>query len=124
MKRTTVTIVLPVLALVGSKAWWATQLVDAGITQSYQGVSTEHYTEAQNQTLRLLPLVSRPGVTRAEILTTARLPGTADDSFEKDGFVWAGRIGLRFDAQGRLIDAAPSWSNGVSPAPSGRAPGS
>lgn len=109
MNRTKVTIVLLVLALVGSNAWWATRLVDAGITQTYTGVSLEDHKQALKQTLRLLPLVARPGVTRAEILAAARLPGTEDDSFEKDGFVWVGRIGLKFDAQGRLVEAAPAW---------------
>jgi hypothetical protein len=72
MNRTKVAIVLLVLALIGSNAWWATRLVDAGVTQTYMGVTLENQKQALTQTLTLLPLVARPGVTRTEILPPVR----------------------------------------------------
>lgn len=61
------------------------------------------------QALTLLPVVARPGKSREEIIEAARPPGSAADAFEKDGFVWVGSIGLKFDAQGQLVEAKRAW---------------
>lgn len=93
------------LALVASNAWWAYRLVDAGITQTYMRGTIDDTAEALRQTLALLPVVARPGISKAEVIAVARLPGNATEPFEKEGFVWVGQLGLRFDDQGILIKA-------------------
>ena len=65
--------------------------------------------EALAQTLALLPVVARPGVTRDEIVAVAR--GSDDfEPFEKQGFRGGGQIGLRFDDQDRLVEVQRAWS--------------
>ena len=103
-------IALLVAALLGSNLWWAFRLVDAGVTQTYTGVSLDDNKRALAQTLALLPVVARPGVSRAAVLAEARSAGPSADSFEKDGFVWVGSIGLKFNEQGQLIEASRAWS--------------
>ena len=39
----------------------------------------------------------------------ARLPGDTFEPFEKDGFVWIGRIGLKFNDRGQLIEVSRAW---------------
>lgn len=51
----------------------------------------------------------RPGISREESLAAARLQGDAVDAFEKHGFIWVGKIGLKFDAHGQLVAAARAW---------------
>ena len=106
MGKAKITIIVLAIALVASNAWWTIQLVDVGITQTYTGVTLDYYDEALNQTLVLLPVVARQGVTRDEILAAA---GDTVDAFEKDGFTWIGRVGLKFDDQGRLVEAMKAW---------------
>jgi hypothetical protein len=55
-------------------------------------------------------VVARAGVSQPEIIAAARLAGPQVEPFEKDGFLWVGKIGLRFDAQGRLVEVARAWS--------------
>jgi hypothetical protein len=31
------------------------------------------------------------------------------EPFEKDGFVWVGSLGLKFDESGRVVEAVPAW---------------
>ncbi len=103
------TIVLLVIALVGSNAWWAYRTLDASVTQSYIGASLDDNKQALTQTLALLPVAARAGVSRSEILAAARLPGSEDEPYEKDGFVWVGKIGLKFHEQGQLTEATRAW---------------
>ena len=109
MSWTKLAIALLVVALVGSNAWWAYRALDAGVTQTYLGVSLDDNKQALAQTLKLLPVVARAGVSRAHIVAGASLPGDHDEPFEKDGFVWVGKIGLKFNEQGQLVEAARAW---------------
>lgn len=100
---------LLLLALVLSNAWWAVQMVDASITHTYAEDSRVHAERALSQSLAILPLVAR-GADRESVLATASSAhGTAAEAFEKEGYVWVGELGLRFDAQGRLVAVAKGW---------------
>ena len=109
MGKAKITIIVLAVALLLSNGWWAYCLLDAGVTQTYMGVNLDDHKEALTQSLTLLPIVARRGVTQKEIQAAARLPGDTLDSFEKDGFVWIGKIGLKFDAQGQLVAARRAW---------------
>ena len=110
MGRPTPTHLALLAALVLSNGAWAFALLDAGVTQTYMAASLDDHAGALQQALALLPVVARPGVGRAEILAAARSPGGISEPFDKDGFTWIGHIGLQFDADGRLVAAAPAWS--------------
>ncbi|HEU5322112.1 MAG TPA: hypothetical protein VFX28_15015 [Methylomirabilota bacterium] len=110
MSRPKAAIVVLVLALAGSNLWWLYALVDAGVTRTYMEAAFEEHRQALDQTLALLPVVARKSVSRADVISAARLPGLEIAPFEKDGFVWVGRIGLKFDETGRLVEASRAWS--------------
>ena len=105
MNRSRITIALLVAALVASNAWWAYRVLDAGISQTYMRASFDSTNELLTQTLAVLPVVAKPSASAAEILKAARVPGDSVDPYEKDGFVWVGQLGLKFDKDGRFVRA-------------------
>jgi hypothetical protein len=74
--------------------------------------SFESTVELLNQTLALLPVAAKPGVSRDEMIAAARSKGESAAPFEKDDYVWVGQLGLRFNEQGRFVKATTSLSLG------------
>lgn len=105
MRQHRITIAVLLVGLILSNGWWASRLFDAGLTHTYAQASMGTTAEAFAQTLAILPVVARPGATRNDVVIAARVPGDPVEPFEKEGRVWVGRLGLRFDEQGRFIDA-------------------
>ncbi len=110
MTRSKGAIVLLAVTLVVSNLWWAYRLLDTGVTQTYIGVALDDNKQALAQTLALLPVVARPGVSRSEVLAAARPAEPSAAPFEKDGFVWVGSIGLKFNERGQLVEVSRAWS--------------
>jgi hypothetical protein len=104
LKRTTVAIGALVMALVGTNAAWTYLIIDRSITQSYTSQAFEETNAALNQALVLLPLTAKKGATRAELIAAVQATEPKVTSFEKDGFVSVGRLGLKFDDRDRLIE--------------------
>jgi hypothetical protein len=109
MSKAKITIIALVITLFASNAWWAYRLLDAGVTQTYMSVSLTDNSQALSQTLAILPVVARPDVSRSEVISAAKQASNDTDSFEKDGFIWVGKIGLRFNDNGQLVEAQKSW---------------
>ena len=109
MTRTTVAIVLLSTALILSNALWAYHSLDAGVTATYQEMSLEQNRQALAQVIAVAKESSRPGHSRASIVAAARVPDVPSGALEKDGFLWIGQIGLRFDANDQLLDVRRSW---------------
>lgn len=105
----TLAIVLLGVVLVGSNVWWAMRAIDTGLAMTYREVSFDAHRKALKQTITLLPVVARCGASRVEVMAAAALPNEPFVSFEKDGFVWIGRIGLKFDDDHRLVEVAGGW---------------
>lgn len=110
MTRTKGALVLLVVALIASNAWWGYRVLDAGVSLTYLGVSLDDNREALAQTLALLPVVAKAGVSRAEVVAAAGGADPSAQAFEKDGFLWVGKIGLKFNEQGRLVEVSRAWS--------------
>jgi hypothetical protein len=110
MKKPTAMIALLALALVSTNAWWAHETLDAGVSSSYQGVSLEEHRQALSQALAIINVAALANATRGQVIAAARNGGPPSEPFEKDGYLWVGRLGLRFDRSGKLIEAVPSWS--------------
>ena len=108
MKRSVLVIAALAVALIGSNAWWAYRILDAGVSATYREVSLEDHRTALAQLLAIVPAAVRPGATRAEILEAARRDSKREP-FEKDGYVWVGRLGLKFDGSGHLVEVVPAW---------------
>ena len=98
-----------ILVLVTSNLWWMFQLFDAGVTATYMGHSLEANKKALSQTIKILPIVADRNADREQIISAARLADDTSEPFEKDGLIWVGMIGLKFDKQDKLISVERAW---------------
>ncbi|PPE73906.1 hypothetical protein C3942_10930 [Solimonas fluminis] len=105
MRRPTI-----IILLLGSNAWWAARLLDAGISYAYRGDSLQQTTEALRQSLAIIRAAVPPEATRESVLAAAAAAAPGAHPFEKEGYVWVGSLGLRFAENGRLAQAVPAWS--------------
>lgn len=92
-----------IAALIGSNAWWAYQAIDAGITRSYTEISAAETRQALAQTRALVRAMAKGSYTRQTLIEAARQPVPESEPFEKEGFVWIGQLGLKFDAAGTFL---------------------
>ena len=109
MKRSTLIILVLAFTLLASNSWWIYQSIDAAVTAGYREASWQDNHDALAQALAILPVAARTTSTRAQVLDAAKKAANDPDSFEKDGFVWIGKLGLKFDNNDRLIEVSPAW---------------
>ena len=97
--------------LIFSNLWWFYVLLDSGVSYTYLKQSYEEHKEAMEQSMALLPVVAKPRYSREEVLAAAReKSGPAEPIvFEKEGYVWIGSIGIKFDESGAVLDVKPNW---------------
>lgn len=110
MARSTRVIVVLVALLVVTNGWWAYKVLDSGITYTYIRASLESNEEALAQSLAVIEAATQVDATRQSIVQAARTAGRNSEPFEKDGYVWVGSIGLRFDSTGHLVKVSRAWS--------------
>lgn len=108
MKRTTVTIALLVALLLGSNLLWFYTVLDGAVASTHRQQAYEDAQNAARQTLAVLTEVAAGNASRQRVIDAAVRAHPDAEPFEKDGFVWVGGIGLRFAADGRLVEAVPS----------------
>ena len=104
MQRSTKILSAVIVLLVASNLWSAYKVVDGGITLTYQRASLDDATIALRQTMAILPVVAANPGDRAAILSGAQRSADGSQSFEKEGFIWVGRIGLKFGLDGKLLE--------------------
>lgn len=104
MKKSTIAISALAGALVASNVWWAYQLLDVGLSYTYQGVSLEESQQALTQTLAVIEVMSSGDASRDRIVAAADKAWSSGEPFEKDGYLWVGRLGLRFSDNGGLVE--------------------
>lgn len=105
MRKQTIAIIALSITLLTTNAWWAYNAIDFGITHTYAMQTCEEDAQALKQALTILPLVATHSSSPSDIISAARL-WHDEQPFEKEGFTWVGRIGLRFDTQGRLAEVS------------------
>ncbi len=105
MKRSTIAILGLSVLLVASNVFWVYAFIDASVTYTYLQNSFENARGTALQALALLPEVARSSATRESAIEAARRVQPDSEPFEKEGFVWVGDIGLRFDSAGTLVEA-------------------
>src|SRR5688500_8731907 len=110
IRRSTVAIILLAVALVASNMWWAYAAVDSAVTSTYSEQALQEHREALAELIAVVPAVCDPSATRESILAAARSSAKDSQEFEKEGFVWVGRLGYRFGEDGRLREVRTSWS--------------
>ncbi|HEX6592904.1 MAG TPA: hypothetical protein VF050_12985 [Moraxellaceae bacterium] len=80
--------------------------VDCGISLTYLDDSATHSGMALQQTRAILPLVAK-GAERQAIVQAVQATQTAPVApFEKDGYLWVGELGLKFDQDGHFLELA------------------
>jgi hypothetical protein len=105
MKKSTTIIIILSIALIASNAWWAYKMLDFGVSYTYQGVSLEESSQALSQSLAIIKASAAPDASRDSIIKAAEKAWSGSEPFQKEGYLWVGRLGLRFSEQGRLIEA-------------------
>jgi hypothetical protein len=105
MRRTTIAISLLAITLVVTNAWWAYRLLDAGVSYTYQGASLEENQQALSQALAIIKVLGTNNASREQIVQAAQAAWPSTEPFEKDGYLWVGRLGLRFSQAGHLVEA-------------------
>jgi hypothetical protein len=48
------------------------------------------------------------GAAKEQVVAVAMRGQAAGDVFEKDGMIWIGDLGLKFNSEGVLVDARPA----------------
>lgn len=109
MRRTTVAISLLTIVLVVTNAWWAYRLLDAGVSYTYQGASLEENQQALFQALAIIKALGTNNASREQIVQAAQAAWPSTEPFEKDGYLWVGRLGLRFNQAGHLVEAVSGY---------------
>lgn len=102
MKKSTIVISFLAVALAISNAWCTHQLLDAGTSYTYQGVSLEESQQALSQTLAIIEVTGSGDASRDQIVAAANKAWSSGEPFEKDGYLWVGRLGLRFSDNDQL----------------------
>jgi hypothetical protein len=105
MKKTTMAISLLAVTLVITNGWWAYRLLEAGVSYTHQGVSLEQSRESLSRALAIIRVLGAGDASRRQVIKAAQQASPSVTPFEKEGYVWMGELGLRFDASGRLVDA-------------------
>jgi hypothetical protein len=106
----TVAIVVLAVALVVSNVWWLYAAVDSGVTTTYREQAFQEHRAALAELIAVVPAVSDPAATRESILAATRSAAKDNEYLEKEGLVWVGRLGYRFEADNRLREVRTSWS--------------
>jgi hypothetical protein len=110
MKRKWILPIALLVLLLASNAWWAYRLLDAGVSNTYLDTSLTDNETALNQVLALLPCVAKPDVSKDELISVARKAApNGIEPFEKEGYVWIGSIGLKFNQEGKLVEVKRAW---------------
>jgi hypothetical protein len=109
MRRATGAILVLAVALVVTNAWWAYRLVDAGVSYTYQGVSLAENQQALSQALAIIKVLGTNQASRERIVQAAQTAWPSTEPFEKDGYLWVGRLGLRFNDAGHLVEAVSGY---------------
>jgi len=109
LKRTTIIISLLTVALVTTNALWAYRVLDLGVTLTYQGASLEENQQTLSQALAIVKASADSSASRTQLIEAAQKAWPSSEPFEKDGYLWVGRLGLRFNNNGRLVEAVAGF---------------
>ena len=101
---------LLLVLLVVTNVWWLYQSIDSGVTEHYRTEELREHSEVLQQLQKLLPVV-KPSLSKTEIVSKAEMLYDSE-SFEKDGCVWVGLLGLQFNEDDRLIHVSHIWNYG------------
>ena len=96
--------------LVSTNMWWMYVTMDNAVTASYREDQLSLTRQALGQLLFLIPELKATATKKELVAAAERL--FKETAFEKDGCIWVGRLGLKFDDNDRLVHVAPAWNSG------------
>ena len=108
MTRSTIAIAVLSALLVGSNLVWAYVVLDGGVSYTYLQSSYDIARSTALQAIAVSAEVARDTATKQSVIDAAARFQPGVDPFEKEGFVWVGDIGLRFDDTGKFVEAKPA----------------
>ena len=109
MTPSTITIVALSVMLAATNLGWFYLTVGSAEAVSDRESQCRLEHEALGQALAVLPVAARVDSTPDQVMATAMGAASLKDSFEKDGYLWVGGLGLQFGADGRLTAVQPAW---------------
>ena len=95
MKIWRITTFVLIIALIASNGWWLYEAIDAGVTNKHQEQMMYERTGMLKQLISATPELSSEK-SKNEIVTIVK-KSTDKKFFEKEGTVWVGWTGLKFD---------------------------
>lgn len=107
MKIWKITTLLLIIALLGTNGWWLYNAIDAGVTNKYRDQIMYERSGMLEQLISVIPELSSDK-SRNEIVAILE-KSTESESFEKEGAVWIGWVGLEFNDTDKLIKVIPIW---------------
>ena len=108
MKLWPTLITILALALIITNGWWFYGAIDSGVTDKYQEIMLRERAEMLKDLMAVSPQFAK-GKNKEEIISLAE-SATGEESFEKDGAVWVGWLGLVFNKEDDLVEIIPTWS--------------
>jgi hypothetical protein len=108
MRKTSYLVAALTVALVATNAAWLYKTVDSGVSYSYLSDSYHGARSTAQQALAILPVATRVNASQSDVIAAAAKASGDSSPFDKDGYTWVGYLGLKFDANGRLIEAKPN----------------
>jgi hypothetical protein len=103
MKPSTRAIVGVSVLLVATNLFWAYTVLDAGVSYTYLQRSCDNARGTALQAIAVSAEVARSTATRQSVIDAAARIEAGVEPFEKEGIVWVGDIGLRFDDTGKFV---------------------
>jgi hypothetical protein len=105
----TLTVIL-IVALILTNGGWFWGSMNSVVTDKYQGQMLYERAEMLKDLIAISPELAK-GKSKEEIVSLAEA-ATGEESYEKEGAVWAGWLGLVFNENGELVEVIPTWSYG------------
>lgn len=106
MNRKKVALAAVITGLLITNLLAAHAAVDCGISLTYLDDSTTHTSMALQQTQAILPLVAKGADRQTIVQAVQATQANPAAPFEKDGYLWVGELGLKFDQDGHFLELA------------------
>lgn len=106
LTKSTMAITGLTLTLIASNVTWAIHAFYQDVALRHWQQSADDTTALLNQALSVLPVAADEEASQHEVIAAAQRAGAATAPYEKGGYIWVESLGMRFNAQGRLVSVA------------------
>ena len=113
MKRSTIAIIGLTIALIGSNVYWFLQVLDVGIRSTYLKASFDAQSIALKEALAVLPVAADPKSSKDAVVNVGAAVYSKHQPEISGGFVRLYGVSLKFNEQGRLIEAEENYRSGT-----------